>query len=41
MDLVDGYEELDPDSQEKVRQALTQGHVDDDEWRGVCTVLFQ
>lgn len=35
MDLVDGYEELPKDAQEKVKRALEQEHVDDEEWNGV------
>lgn len=31
---VDGYEELPEDVQEKVRRAMEQGHVDDEDWRG-------
>lgn len=37
MDMVDGFEELPEDAQEKVKRALEQGHVDDDDWNGVCT----
>lgn len=32
--MVDGYEELPEDAQEKVRKALEEGHVDDDDWNG-------
>lgn len=35
MDLIDGYDELDEDSQQKVYRALDQGHVDDEDWKGV------
>jgi len=35
MDLVDGYEELPPDVQDKVKRAIMQGHVDDADWKGV------
>lgn len=35
MDLVDGYDELPPDAQQKVKRALEQGHVDDEDWNGV------
>jgi hypothetical protein len=39
--LLDGYEDLSPEHQSKVREALEQGHVADSEWRGVrCTLLF-
>lgn len=32
--LLDGYEELSAEMQEKVRQAVSQGHVADEDWRG-------
>lgn len=35
MDLIDGYDELPADAQEKVERALQQGHVDDEDWKGV------
>ncbi|KAI4214432.1 MAG: hypothetical protein LQ351_003185, partial [Letrouitia transgressa] len=31
---LDGYEELDPASQDKVRKAIEVGHVSDDDWKG-------
>lgn len=34
-DLIDGYEDMPPGYQEKILRALEQGHVDDDEWKGV------
>ena len=33
---LDGFEDLTPENQEKVKKALEQGHVDDKEWKGVC-----
>lgn len=39
MDLVDGYDELPEDAQEKVKRALEQGHVDDDDWNGVRVAI--
>lgn len=36
MELVDGYEELPEAAQEKVKRALEQRHVDDEDWNGVC-----
>lgn len=33
--MLDGYDELPADVQEKVRRALEQGHVDDEDWKGV------
>jgi len=35
MDMVDGYEDLPSDLQEKVQRAFEQGHVDDADWGGV------
>jgi hypothetical protein len=32
--LLDGYDDLSPEHQSKVREALEQGHVADSEWRG-------
>ncbi|GAB1202064.1 hypothetical protein APSETT445_000675 [Aspergillus pseudonomiae] len=31
---LDGFEDLTPENQEKVKKALEQGHVDDEEWKG-------
>lgn len=36
-DYLDGYDELSEDAQEIVRRAFEQGHVDDEEWRGVSS----
>ncbi|KAE8147499.1 poly polymerase and DNA-ligase Zn-finger region-domain-containing protein [Aspergillus avenaceus] len=33
-DQLDGFEDLSSENQEKVKRALEQGHVDDDEWKG-------
>lgn len=38
LELVDGYEELSEEHQEKVKRALEQGHVDDEDWKGVCSI---
>lgn len=35
MDLVDGYDELPAELQEKVKRAFDQGHVDDEDFTGV------
>lgn len=35
-ELIDGYDELPDECQEKVQRALTQLHVDDEDWNGVC-----
>lgn len=34
-ELIDGFDEITPEAQEKVLRALEQGHVDDEDWRGV------
>jgi hypothetical protein len=34
--LIDGYEELPDECQEKVQRALRELHVDDEDWMGVC-----
>lgn len=34
-DLLDGYDELSEDVQQTVRRAFEQGHVDDEDWKGV------
>jgi hypothetical protein len=34
MDLLEGYDELSPEVQKKVKEALDNGHVDDEDWRG-------
>jgi len=38
MELVDGWDELPADAQEKVKRALEQGHVDDEDWKGVSCI---
>lgn len=35
LDWLDGYDEIPPEMQDKVKRALDQGHVDDEEWNGV------
>ena len=35
LEMLDGYDELNEDSQEKVRKALADGHVADEDWNGV------
>lgn len=37
--LLDGYEDLPEEYQEKVRKALEQGHVDDADWKGVSPTI--
>ncbi|KAF2208079.1 hypothetical protein CERZMDRAFT_19825, partial [Cercospora zeae-maydis SCOH1-5] len=34
LDLIDGYDDLPADAQEKVKRSLEQGHVDDEDWNG-------
>ncbi|KAL4945467.1 hypothetical protein BDV06DRAFT_184662 [Aspergillus oleicola] len=34
LDMLDGYDELPADLQEKIKEALEQGHVDDADWKG-------
>ncbi|GIJ87913.1 hypothetical protein Asppvi_006826 [Aspergillus pseudoviridinutans] len=34
LDAIDGFEELPSEYQEKIRKALEQGHVDDEDWKG-------
>ena len=36
LEYLDGYEDLDEDLQAKVRKALEDGHVADEDWRGVA-----
>ena len=38
LDIVDGYDELPADAQEKVRFALRNGHVQDEDWKGVSVI---
>lgn len=40
MTNLDGYEELPKEIQEKVARTFKQGHVDDEDWRGVRDFLF-
>lgn len=36
-EMVDGYDELPEELQEKVQYALANGHVPDEDWKGVST----
>ena len=38
LDLFDGFDELPNDLQEKVKTALADGHIADDDWTGVPSV---
>ena len=39
LDILDGYDELTPEAQEKVKQALIDGHVSNEDWKGVCLTI--
>lgn len=39
MELVDGYEEMPEEVQVKIKRALEQGHVDDEDFAGVRALL--
>jgi hypothetical protein len=39
LDLLDGYEDLPQEHQERLARALDQGHIDDEDWNGV-SVFF-
>ncbi|KKK18802.1 hypothetical protein AOCH_002889 [Aspergillus ochraceoroseus] len=34
LSTIDGFDELSPENQEKVKKAVEQGHVDDEDWKG-------
>ena len=34
-EMFDGFDELPSEEQERVRRAIEQGHVDDEDWKGV------
>ena len=40
MEIIDGWDVVDEESQEKIREALRVGHVADEEWKGVSVLLF-
>ena len=31
--MIDGYEDIPPEAQEKVLRAIHQGHIDDEDWK--------
>ena len=35
LDMLDGYDGLATTFQDKVKRAIQQGHVDDEDWKGV------
>lgn len=38
-DLLDGYDEISSENQEKIREAVEQGHVADSDWKGVSILI--
>lgn len=38
MEMIDGFEDIPEADQDKVRRAIDQGHVDDEDWRGVSRI---
>lgn len=40
-EMIDGYDELPEDMQAKVLRALEQGHVDDEDWKGVSIFVYR
>jgi hypothetical protein len=34
--IIDGYDEIDDEAREKIKFALQNGHVPDEDWKGVC-----
>ena len=38
LEYLDGYEDLTSEDQVKVERALKNGHVDDEDWRGVSGI---
>ncbi len=39
-DIIDGYDEISAESQEKIKFALQHGHVPDEDWKGVSSNRF-
>ena len=39
-DLLDGFEDLNEESQDKIKYALKNGHVHDDDWKGVSKIVW-
>ena len=40
LEIIDGWDEIDMQSQVKIKQALKDGHVADDEWKGVYSLIW-
>jgi hypothetical protein len=38
-DLLDGLEDMPPDYREKIKLAITEGKIADEDWKGVCIKL--
>jgi hypothetical protein len=38
---IDGFDEISEEVQEKIRKAIEEGHVEDDEWRGVSSLSLK
>ena len=41
LDVLDGYDELPSEYQDKIKYALKNGHVHDDDWKGVRLLLLE
>lgn len=39
-DQLDGFDEIPEDVQTKIKTAVENGHVDDDDWTGVSTLII-
>lgn len=37
--IIDGYDEITPESQDKIKYALQNGHVHDEDWKGVSRTI--
>ena len=40
LDILDGYDELPTEYQDKIKYALQNGHVNDEDWKGVSLITF-
>ena len=40
LDIIDGYEDVGEENQAKIRTALQQGHVPDQDWKGVSDFIL-
>lgn len=39
--LLDGYDELSAENQEKIRDAVEHGHINDSDWKGVSWLSYR